>query len=526
MIKNPCEEGMALGRRAARQGSPYGAWILATTILGSSMAFIDGTVVTVVLPVLQNTFRATVAQVQWIIESYALLLAALILLGGSLGDRFGRRRVYVIGTVIFSAASVLCGLSTDVHQLIVSRAIQGIGGALLIPGSLSIISASFNEEDRGRAIGTWSGFTAITAAVGPVLGGWLVEHGSWRWVFFINVPLAVVVVGLASFRVPESREEEAATALDWPGALLATLALGLVVFGLIESSARGWGHPGVFGTCLAGLFFLAAFLAWEGYSRAPMVPLGLFRSGNFSGANAVTLFLYTALTGALFFLPFNLIQIQGYSPTAAGASLLPIIVIMFLLSRWTGGLVHQYGSRLPLVVGPLIAALGFALFALPNAGGSYWDTFFLPACVLGLGMAVSVAPLTTTVMSAAGKEKAGVASGINNAISRVGGLLAVALFGIILANVFGFHLDEKLRGLDADHEVRRSISEQKTKLAAITLPSGTPPLLAARIRQDISESYVAGFRWVMATSAFLSVLSSLSSWLMIAPKERGRERCS
>ncbi len=524
-MKNPSDEGMTLGRQAAPQGSRHGSWILATTILGSSMAFIDGTVVNVALPVLQSAFRATVAQVQWIIESYALLLAALLLLGGSLGDRFGRRRVYVTGIVIFAAASAWCGLSTDVHQLIVSRAIQGIGGALLIPGSLAIISATFNEEERGRAIGTWSGFTAITAAVGPVLGGWLIEHASWRWAFFINLPLAVVVIGLASFRVPESRSENAGTALDWPGALLATLALGLLVFGLIESSTRGWGHPAVFGACLAGLAILAVFVKWEGYSRSPMMPLALFRSSNFSGANAVTLFLYTALAGALFFLPFNLIQVQGYSPTAAGASLLPFILIMFLLSRWTGGLVHRYGSRLPLVVGPLIAALGFALFALPGVGGRYWGTFFPPACVLGLGMAVSVAPLTTTVMGAAGKENAGVASGINNAVSRVGGLLAVALFGIILTHVFSSHLDAKLSMLDVDREVRQSISEQKTRLAAITVPSGTAPPLAALIKRDISESYVAGFRWVMATSVFLSVLSAISSWVVISPRpEKGQKR--
>ena len=522
MVKNPCEEGMALGRQAAPQGSPHGAWILLTTILGSSMAFIDGTVVTVALPVLQNAFRATVAQVQWVIEAYALLLAALLLLGGSLGDRFGRRRVYVIGIVIFAAASAWCGLSTNVHQLILSRAIQGIGAALLIPGSLSIISASFNEEDRGRAIGTWAGCTAITTAVGPVLGGWLVEHASWRWAFFINLPLAVVVIGLASFRVPESRGEETGAALDWPGALFATLALGLLVFGLIESTTRGWSHPAVFGTGLTGLVFLAVFVLWEGHTRAPMMPLALFRSSNFSGANAVTLFLYTALGGALFFLPFNLIQVQGYSPTAAGASLLPFILIMFLLSRWTGGLVHRYGSRLPLVVGPLIAALGFALFALPNVGGSYWDTFFPPACVLGLGMAVTVAPLTTTVMGAAGKDNAGVASGINNAVSRVGGLLAVALFGIILAHVFSSHLDEKLAGLGVDHGVRRSISEQKTRLAAIA------PLLPARLlhwppaSNRISPNLTwqdSGGSWRPAPSC--RFLSALSSWLLIAPKERG-----
>ena len=520
MVKNPCEEGMAIRPQAAPLGSANGSWILVTTILGSSIAFVDGTVVAVALPVLQNAFQATVAQVQWIVESYALLLAALLLLGGSLGDRLGRRRVYVIGIGIFAVASAWCGLSTDIHQLIVARAIQGIGGALLIPGSLAIISASFNEEDRGRAIGTWSGFTAITAALGPALGGWLVEHLSWRWAFFINLPLAVVVIGLATLRVPESRNEETGTVLDWPGALLTTLSLGLLVFGLIESSSRGWNHPAVFGTGLAGLVLLALFVIWEGHSEAPMIPLALFRSSDFSGANAVTFFLYTALGGALFFVPFNLIQVQGYSPTAAGASLLPFILIMFFLSRWTGGLVHRYGSRLPLVVGPTIAALGFALFALPNVGGSYWDTFFPAACALGLGMAVSVAPLTTTVMGAAGKDKAGVASGINNAVSRVGGLLAVALFGIILAHVFSLQLDDKLSRLDVDHGVRQSISEQKTRLAAITIPSGTPPQVAARIRQGIAESYVHGFRWVMATSAFLSVLSALSSWLVIAAKEK------
>ncbi len=484
------------------------------------MAFIDSTVVTVALPVLQNAFRATMAQVQWVVESYALFLAASLLLGGSLGDRYGRRRVYVTGIVIFAAASAWCGLSTSVDQLILARAIQGIGAALLVPGSLAIISASFNEEDRGRAIGTWSGFTAITAGVGPVLGGWLVEHLSWRWAFFINLPLAAMVIGFAIVHVPESRSAETRTDLDWPGALLATLGLGLLVFGLIESSGRRWGHPTILGAVSAGLALLAAFVVREERSLSPMMPLGLFRSRNFSGANLVTLFLYTALGGALFFLPFDLIQVQGYSPTAAGAALLPFILLMFFLSRWTGGLVYRYGPRLPLVVGPLIAACGFALFALPNVGGSYWRTFFPPVCILGLGMAVSVAPLTTTVMGAAGPDKAGVASGINNAVSRVGALLAVALFGIILSQVFSSRLDEKLSGLDVDNVVRQSISEQHTRLAAITVPPDTPARLAARIKEDISESYVAGFRWVMAIAALLSVLSAVSSWLMIAREER------
>ncbi len=485
------------------------------------MAFIDGTVVTVALPVLQNAFGATLAQVQWVIESYALLLAALLLLGGSLGDRYGRRRVYVAGIAIFAAASAWCGLSPTVHQLIVARAVQGIGAALLVPGSLAIISASFSDEARGRAIGTWSAFTAITAGIGPVLGGWLVEHLSWRWAFFINLPLAVLVIALSVLHVPESRSADVRTKLDWPGALLAVCALGLVIFGLIDSSGRGWGQPLVFGSVLAGLILLAVFIVWEDRSSSPMMPLALFRSRAFSGANMVTLFLYTALGGALFFLPFNLIQVQGYSPTEAGAALLPLILLMFFLSRWTGGLVHRYGSRPPLVVGPLIAGCGFALFMLPEVGGNYWRTFFLPVCILGLGMALTVAPLTTTVMSTAGADNAGVASGINNTVSRVGSLLAVALFGVILAYVFSVRLDAGLSNIEINPAVHRQIIEQKAKLAAITIPPGTPERLKTRISQDIVQSYVDGFKWVMAASALLSFFSAMSAWVILSPKRQG-----
>jgi EmrB/QacA subfamily drug resistance transporter len=511
---------MGLTGRPVATESPGGAWILVTTILGSSMAFIDGTVVTVALPVIQSTLGATMPQVQWIVESYALLLAALLLLGGSLGDRFGRRRVYITGIVIFGAASLWCGLISSAHELIIARTVQGVGAALLVPGSLAIISACYPDEERGRAIGTWSAFTAITAAIGPVLGGWLVGHASWRWAFFINVPLGVLVVILAAWSVPESRSREARGTLDWPGALLATLGLGSVVYGLIESSGRGWSHPAVYGACLAGCFLLVFFVIREGISRSPMVPLSLFRSRNFSGANGLTFFLYTALGGALFFLPFNLIQVQGYSPAEAGASLVPFILIMFFLSRWAGGLVARYGARLPLVAGPLVAGLGFALFGLPGVGGTYWHTFFAPACVLGLGMAVTVAPLTTTVMGAAGRDKAGVASGINNAVSRVGSLLAVALFGIILVHSFGARIELALSDPGLDRHLRQSIVEQKARLGAITIPPGTPSPVADRIRRDIAESYVAGFRWVMATAAMLSLLSAIVSWLVI---DRGKK---
>ena len=522
IIKPPCDEGVIQwAPECAPRASNIGPWVLAATILGSSMAFIDGTVVNVALPVLQTELNASATQVQWVVEAYSLFLAALILVGGSLGDSFGRRRIFATGVALFAAASVLCGLSPNVLFLIIARAVQGIGGALLVPGSLAIISASFDRERRGRAIGTWSGFTAITSALGPVLGGWLVQYASWRWVFFINIPMAVIVLGLLFWRVPESRDEEDRAALDWWGALLATFGLGAVVFGLIESSDLGLGHPLVLGALVAGAAALIAFLFVEARTATPMLPLSLFRSKTFSGANLLTLLLYAALGGALFFVPFNLIRVQGYTPTAAGAANLPLILMMFLLSRWSGGLVARYGAKLPLVVGPIIAATGFALFALPGIGGSYWTTFFPAVVVLGLGMAISVAPLTTAVMGAVDAHRAGIASGVNNAVSRAAGLLAIAVLGIVILSVFNSSLDSHLAGLNIPPAVLHMIDIQRSKLVGIVIPAGASGSVHAVLGQAIAESFVAGFRVVMLIAAALAVASALSALLLIEGKSVG-----
>src|SRR5579883_321132 len=327
IVKPPCDDGVIqsapqTGKLVQQAQRSSGAWVLVATILGSSMAFIDGTVVNVALPVLQADLNASAAQVQWVVEAYALFLSALILVGGSLGDHFGRRRIFALGIMLFAASSMLCGLSPNITVLIFARAVQGIGGALLVPGSLAIISASFDSKQRGQAIGTWSGFTSITSAIGPVLGGWLVQYASWRWVFFINVPVAVIVLTILFWRVPESYGEETSRRLDYPGALLATLGLGGIVFGLIQAGSTGFGDPEVLVALAVGAIALVAFLTVEARSRAPMVPLSLFRSPTFSGANLLTLLLYAGLGGALFFVPFNLIRVQGYTPTEAGAATL------------------------------------------------------------------------------------------------------------------------------------------------------------------------------------------------------------
>jgi EmrB/QacA subfamily drug resistance transporter len=482
------------------------------------MAFIDGSVVNVALPVLQRELNATSADVQWVVEAYSLFLSALILVGGALGDRLGRRRIYTLGVIIFALSSACCGLAPTISLLILARAVQGIGGALLVPGSLAIISASFDDQRRGQAIGTWSGFTSVTSVIGPVLGGWLIQVASWRGIFFINIPFAIIVLIIVFWRVPESRNEQVTGKLDWPGALLITVGLAGIVYGLTAVSTLGWGNPLVLGTLAIGLFALIAFLLVEARSKGPMVPLSLFRSSSFSGTNLLTFLLYGAMGGATYFLPFNLIQVQGYSTVAAGAALAPFALTMFLLSRWAGGLVKRFGAKLPLIVGPTIASIGLALFAVPGIGGSYWLTFFPAVLVMSLGMTITVAPLVTTVMGSVGESQSGTASGVNNAVSRTAGLLAIALLSIVLVDIFSANLDSHLTALHLPAQVQQAIISQHTKLANIHIPQNVSGATQASIHQAINASYLSGFRLVILISAGFALLSAVVSWLMISSK--------
>lgn len=433
LVRPPCDEGIA--RAYAPHGAAAGTRraVLGATVLGSSLAFTDGAVVNVALPALQSAFSASAAVVQWIMNAYLLLLGALVLVGGAAADRYGRRRIFVLGVVLFTVASVACAGAPTAPLLVAARALQGFAAALLTPASLALLGANFTEAERPRAFGIWAGAGALTTALGPVLGGWLVDTVGWRAIFLINLPVAALAIFIAQHSVPESRDDEA-RALDIPGTLTAVSGLGALTYGLTAASGSGW----TVATCawmIGGALLLVSFLVLERRSRAPMMPLELFRSRAFASLNAMTFLLYFALSGALFLLPFELIRLEGYTATAAGAALLPFALVMGLFSSAAGRMATRIGTRMQLTAGPLVAGAGIAWLGLASIDSGYWTARLPPLLVMAVGMTLTVGPLTAAVMNAVEVRHTGLASGINNAVARVAGLMAVASLTLIVAMV-------------------------------------------------------------------------------------------
>ncbi len=483
-------------------------WVSVASVLGSSAAFVLSSVVNVALPAIQADLGATAATMQWVVNAYLLPLAAFILVGGALGDRFGRTRVFALGLAVVAGATVACALAPTAGGLIAARAVQGLGAALLVPGSLALLRAFFPPEERGRAIGTWAGAAALTSAAGPLLGGFLVDGPGWRWVFVAVVPVAVAALVLAVWRVPESRAEGDAGPLDIGGAALAAVGLGTVVFGLVRQGAVGWADPTVWGPVAGGVAALVGFVARERVAASPMLPLSLFRSAAFSGANALTLALYVSLGGLSFLLPYLLIGVHGYSAAAAGAAFLPFTLLMGGLSRYVGGQIDRFGARRMLVVGPTIAAVGLGLFLLPGTGGSYWTTFFAPFVVLGLGMAISVAPLTTVVMDAVPDDQAGTASGVNNAASRVAQLLAVTVLGAVALGVYGSELASSADAFQGSETGRAAILAAEANPGAPPALGDVPDAERAAVTEATGAAFVRGFRWAMGIGAVLALVAA------------------
>lgn len=486
-------------------------WVLATAILGSSLAFIEGSVVNLALPAIQADLETTSTGVQWVINAYLLMLVSFMLIGGSLGDRYGLRRVFMLGTGIFGLGALACAFAPSLLLLTIARLVQGLGGALLVPTSLALIGRHFDANERGRAIGTWAGASALTTAIGPVLGGWLVDQWGWPAVFLLVPPLAALTLVIAWWRVPVSpaRYDER---LDYAGGLLLVAALGLMIYALVDTGPPSQ-RPALF---LLALLPGAAFLWRERYFAAPMLPLDLFRSRSFTGANLMTLLLYIALSGALYFLPFNLIQVQGYTATQAGAAFLPFTLILGFGSTFAGDLIRKFNPRVVLTVGPAIAALGFLALAIPGTHASFVAGFLPGIAIIAVGMTLSVAPLTTVVLSAVAERQAGIASGVNNTAARLAGVLAVAALTAVAVWQFADALASRLQEAGVPAALVAQLIGNASRLAELEPPAGTPEPVAAAIAGAVALAYVQTFRVLVLSCGVLAAVSGLIAWFTLA----------
>lgn len=513
----PCEEGIIQSTSVAiNRPADAKIWVLLAAILASSIANIDESIVNVALPAIETDLVASAVVVQWLVNAYTLCLSAFLLVGGATGDQFGRRRFFIVGISIFAVASLWCGLAPSLTQLISARAVQGAGAALLLPCSLALIGATFDETERGKAIGTWAGSSAVATAIAPLLGGWIVDHFSWRWIFLVNPLIALPTIWIAYRHVPESRDPEAKPGLDWGGTILVLLGLGGLAYGLIASPISGWRDPIVLVSLIGGLVLLIGFVYVERRSSAPMLPLSLFQSRTFSTVNLLTLLLYAAVGGVFFFLPFALIQAHGYPAVLAGTAFLPFTIIMATLSRWAGGLLDQFGARLPLIIGPAIAALGIGLMGLTVGNGSYWE-FLVSIAILGFGMVITVAPLTATVIDAVPAHEIGVASGINNAVASVANLLAIAILGAVALSILDHALIRNLRNPALSEGVKHAIQAARGQLViepALTNIQGADRANAELVlRASLAESV----RRVMLIAAALALGGATAGTLIPRP---------
>ncbi|KAA2243554.1 MFS transporter [Chitinophaga agrisoli] len=498
--------------------SASGKWIMVSAIMASAMAFIDATALNVVLPSIQQSLHANATDLFWILNAYLLMLAALILIGGSLGDKLGRKKIFMTGILIFIGGSAACGISADVLQLIIFRVIQGIGGSLMIPGSLSLISSSIHEKERGKAIGTWSAFTTVVTIGGPVLGGALADAGYWRYIFFINVPIGLAALCFLWWKVKESSDENLDHNLDFSGALAIMLGLGLFTFGFLRVPALGWQHWQVISALVAGGVLMVVFMLIERKSKHPMMPLTLFTNLTFTGANLLTFFLYAGLGAAMLFMSLNFVQVQGYDQLQSGLTFLPFTILMVGIARFAGNLADKYGPRFLLITGPALAGVGLLIlsFVKQTAGPSaYFTTFFPGVLIFGLGMSLTVAPLTAAVMGAVSDQYSGTASGVNNALSRIAGVFANAIFGAVAVLFFSGALKQEIKAVPLSNNAQQEVLAQAVELGNAKPPASLNKEEQQRVTTAYHNSFISAYGKIMRISALLGFLGALMAFVFI-----------
>lgn len=493
---------------------------LIATILGSTVVFLDGTVVNVALPAISESLDVGLAGQQWVVEAYSLALVSLLLVGGSLGDQFGRRRIFVIGLVGFGATSILCAIAPTAEFLIAARALQGVAGALLVPGSLAIVASTFEGAARGKAVGTWTAWTGIATVIGPAGGGALIEITSWRAIFWVNIPLIAATVLLTLHSVEESRDEDAFLGIDWAGIALSAVGLGAPTFALIEQPARGWEDPVVWGSMVVGLLCFGLFILREATARHPMLPLGLFRIRNFWVTNLTTLSTYAGLIGGLFFVGLYLQQVVGYSPLEAGLATTPISILMFFLSPRFGRMASGTGPRLPMTAGPIIGGIGLLMLMMIDTEANYLVDVLPGLLIFGIGLSATVAPLTATVLDSVDEHRVGIASGVNNGVSRVAGLLAIAVLGAVISASFGAKLDDELGAAPLSGAGTAAVSEAKEKPLAVPDTDGVPSADAERVMAAAEDASTSSFRLGIAIAGILMILGGIVAGLGIQNPRR------